>query len=202
MLICPFYIVAQEEAAEAWRRQQQEEAEAARRLEEQTFRYQSGDKYVGEYTSHNVKKEDIFTSLSKGKEGGHTEASASSPTTASLKTTTSSVKRLLVIPDGYGEYTWRNGQTLYEGDWRDGMMHGRGTFYWQEIEGDETSGGSWCGTFAMDELHGRGVYTYPVKDARKRGKRREAYVPPLCSSSRPVLQLSRFQPGTHQQDAQ
>ncbi|RLN86349.1 hypothetical protein BBJ28_00021374 [Nothophytophthora sp. Chile5] len=40
----------------------------------------------------------------------------------------------------------------YVGEWADGFMHGRGTYYW-------ASGESWEGSFIRDEMQGKGVYT-------------------------------------------
>lgn len=45
----------------------------------------------------------------------------------------------------------------YVGEWRDGFMHGLGTYYW-------ASGESWKGNFLRDELQGKGVYTSNERD--------------------------------------
>ncbi|KAE8966670.1 hypothetical protein PF010_g28329 [Phytophthora fragariae] len=45
----------------------------------------------------------------------------------------------------------------YEGDWKDGFMHGCGTYFW-------ASGESWKGNFLRDEMQGKGVYTSSERD--------------------------------------
>lgn len=45
----------------------------------------------------------------------------------------------------------------YIGEWKDGMMHGKGTYYWRD-------GASWEGNFCRDELQGRGVFTTGLGD--------------------------------------
>lgn len=41
----------------------------------------------------------------------------------------------------------------YVGTWMDGLMHGEGTYYWD-------NGDSWTGHFLRDEMEGKGVYTF------------------------------------------
>ncbi|TMW57316.1 hypothetical protein Poli38472_003241 [Pythium oligandrum] len=71
----------------------------------------------------------------------------------------------VLIPHGHGtmwvpekeSYTGSMGDMKrvpkYIGEWRDGFMHGRGTFYWR-------NGDAWEGHFCRDEMQGRGVYTF------------------------------------------
>ena len=54
---------------------------------------------------------------------------------------------------GYGEFTWKDGQARYEGDYFHGRMQGRGKYTFK-------SGDTWEGTFMDDQLHGFGLYTY------------------------------------------
>ncbi|KAF4032235.1 MORN repeat [Phytophthora infestans] len=72
----------------------------------------------------------------------------------------------VTIPHGYGtlwvpeeKYTTTVGRTAdikrvirYVGNWKDGFMHGNGTYYW-------ASGESWKGSFIRDEKQGKGIYT-------------------------------------------
>ncbi|EQC29605.1 hypothetical protein SDRG_12612 [Saprolegnia diclina VS20] len=44
----------------------------------------------------------------------------------------------------------------YTGDWRHGLHHGKGRYYWD----DKTS---WEGSFLADEMHGKGLF-YPAPD--------------------------------------
>ncbi|GMF19100.1 unnamed protein product [Phytophthora lilii] len=45
----------------------------------------------------------------------------------------------------------------YVGEWKDGFMHGYGTYYW-------SSGESWEGNFIRDEMQGKGIYTNNERD--------------------------------------
>ena len=51
---------------------------------------------------------------------------------------------------GRGTMTYKNGGG-YEGEWKDGKKHGRGTVYF-------ASGNRWEGKFRDGKAHGRGVY--------------------------------------------
>ncbi|GMF30234.1 unnamed protein product [Phytophthora fragariaefolia] len=48
----------------------------------------------------------------------------------------------------------------YVGEWKDGLMHGCGTYYW-------SSGESWKGNFLRDEMQGKGVYTSSERDVNE-----------------------------------
>lgn len=60
------------------------------------------------------------------------------------------------IPHGYGEFRRADGSTQYDGNWRDGMMHGEGTYTWPNDD-------IWEGMFWKDDLHGLGTYTFDDK---------------------------------------
>lgn len=66
---------------------------------------------------------------------------------------------------GYGEYTWKDGRRVYEGEYFHGRMQGAGLI---EFENGDT----WEGTFHNDELHGFGKYIW-VGDGKKDPKQRE-----------------------------
>ncbi|KAK1941718.1 hypothetical protein P3T76_006782 [Phytophthora citrophthora] len=77
----------------------------------------------------------------------------------------------VLIPHGYGtlwvpeeKYANTMGRsadikrvTRYVGEWKNGFMHGNGTFYW-------ASGESWQGNFIRDEMQGKGIYTSSESD--------------------------------------
>jgi hypothetical protein len=62
------------------------------------------------------------------------------------------------VPDGEeGEWTRNTGDTMYDGQWMDGKMAGRGRYY---FGGKNNDGDMWDGTFVENELHGLGTYNY------------------------------------------
>eukprot|EP00644_Phytophthora_capsici_P007217 jgi/Phyca11/112700/e_gw1.22.307.1 len=77
----------------------------------------------------------------------------------------------VLIPHGYGtlwvpeeKYANTVGRSAdikrvvrYVGEWRDGFMHGNGTFHW-------ASGESWEGNFIRNEMQGKGIYTSSERD--------------------------------------
>jgi hypothetical protein len=54
---------------------------------------------------------------------------------------------------GYGEFYWKDGGRVYEGDYFHGMMQGKGIIEFK-------NGDTFEGTFMSDELQGLGLYTY------------------------------------------
>ncbi|KAH3767382.1 2-isopropylmalate synthase [Pelomyxa schiedti] len=54
--------------------------------------------------------------------------------------------------DGRGKFTWQGpgGQHTYDGDWRDGLKHGRGTYTWPD-------GGTYDGEWNNNKIDGWGV---------------------------------------------
>jgi hypothetical protein len=72
------------------------------------------------------------------------------------------------LPDGQGEYILKNGESRYEGQWRDGEMHGKGMYWWENEDG-------WEGTFIRGQMHGRGIFTYCQPDTRVAAVKRQAY---------------------------
>jgi hypothetical protein len=54
---------------------------------------------------------------------------------------------------GYGEFFWKDGGRVYEGDYFHGRMQGKGTLEFK-------NGDTFEGTFMDDELQGLGLYTY------------------------------------------
>lgn len=58
------------------------------------------------------------------------------------------------IPHGQGELWRPGGRIHYDGEWKDGLMHGKGTYYFED-------GTKWEGFFCDNELHGLGVWTPP-----------------------------------------
>ena len=60
---------------------------------------------------------------------------------------------------GKGRKTWRNrdGESIYQGEYRDGKKHGRGTYTWP-------SGDRYEGEYRDGKHHGRGTYTWPSGD--------------------------------------
>ena len=57
---------------------------------------------------------------------------------------------------GRGTFTWPDGDR-YEGEWRDGKTHGHGTYTWP-------SGTRYEGEYRDGNLHGRGTFTWPDGD--------------------------------------
>ena len=72
------------------------------------------------------------------------------------------------LPDGQGEYILKNGEPRYEGQWRDGEMHGKGKYWWENEDG-------WEGTFIRGQMQGRGMFTYCQPDTRVAAVKRQAY---------------------------
>jgi hypothetical protein len=62
-----------------------------------------------------------------------------------------STENFVDLPDGKHKYKYKNGD-LYYGDWKDGMMHGRGTLT------VALSGVLYEGKFLYNEFDGKGVY--------------------------------------------
>lgn len=56
-----------------------------------------------------------------------------------------------ILPHGNGKYTWSDG-SVYEGDWIDGKMTGKGILIWP-------SGAKYEGEFSGNYLHGHGTFT-------------------------------------------
>lgn len=56
-----------------------------------------------------------------------------------------------ILPHGNGKYTWSDG-SVYEGDWIDGKMTGKGIIIWP-------SGAKYEGEFSGSYLHGHGTFT-------------------------------------------
>ena len=54
--------------------------------------------------------------------------------------------------NGYGTYTWQNPWEQYVGEYKDGKMHGQGTYTW-------ASGSKYVGEWKDDKKHGQGTYT-------------------------------------------
>jgi hypothetical protein len=50
---------------------------------------------------------------------------------------------------GYGEYTWKSGNS-YKGEWKKDKKHGKGFFKWED--------GYYDGEFRGDKKHGKGLY--------------------------------------------
>ena len=62
------------------------------------------------------------------------------------------------VPEGdEGEWTRNTGDTMYDGQWMDGKMAGRGRYY---FGGPQNEGDMWDGEFVENELHGLGMYHY------------------------------------------
>jgi hypothetical protein len=57
------------------------------------------------------------------------------------------------LPEGWGILTRRDGRVIYNGQWRNGKKHGRGTVY--------VDGICYQGDFAEGFMHGSGTMTYP-----------------------------------------
>ena len=55
--------------------------------------------------------------------------------------------------EGHGHYKWADG-TAYDGEWSDNLMHGKGTFTWD-------NGCSYVGNFVQDKKEGYGIYRWP-----------------------------------------
>lgn len=96
------------------------------------------------------------------------------------------------VPEGNeGEYTRNTGDTMYDGQWMDGKMAGRGRYY---FGAPQNEGDMWDGTFVENELHGLGTYHYnyqridpatgkkgrPPREAIYFKSRRVCFVDELC----------------------
>ena len=55
-----------------------------------------------------------------------------------------------------GTYTWADG-TKYVGEWKDGEMHGQGTYTWGK---GPNEGDKYVGEVKDGERHGQGTYTF------------------------------------------
>ena len=56
----------------------------------------------------------------------------------------------------FGQYIWTGDGGKYIGEWKDGQMHGQGTYYYGEKS--EWSGDKYVGKFRNGERHGQGSY--------------------------------------------
>merc|ERR1740124_1882960 len=63
--------------------------------------------------------------------------------------------RMLVV-DGTGKYSWADGG-VYEGDWKDGKMHGKGKYSY-------ANGGVYEGDWKDGKMHGKGKYSFANGD--------------------------------------
>ena len=59
------------------------------------------------------------------------------------------------MPDGYGTYTYYNGE--YSGEWLNGKKNGKGIYRWTK---SEWAGDKYEGEFKNDIRHGYGIYTF------------------------------------------
>ena len=70
--------------------------------------------------------------------------------------------------DGYGTYIFLKGPEIgkgkYIGEWKDGRMHGQGTFTYTNLSGSSLSGkykGTYVGQWRKGLHHGQGTLTNP-----------------------------------------
>ncbi len=61
-------------------------------------------------------------------------------------------EKLLGKFDGYGRYTWAEGDA-YEGEWKNALRTGKGIYHF-------TSGNTYEGQFSENRINGKGVFTY------------------------------------------
>lgn len=59
--------------------------------------------------------------------------------------------------EGFGVMRWQNGDR-YEGEWKDGMRHGQGSY------SCKSTGGKYEGLYEKDQKSGKGKYTYSNGD--------------------------------------
>ena len=59
--------------------------------------------------------------------------------------------------NGYGTYTWEESGSKYVGEWKDGTMHGHGTYLFP-------SGKKYVGDWKDANEHGQGTTAYPNGD--------------------------------------
>lgn len=71
-----------------------------------------------------------------------------------------------VLPHDKGKYKWLD-QTVYEGDWEEGKMTGKGLIIWP-------SGARYEGEFSGNYLHGHGTFTTPSGSVYRGGWRMNA----------------------------
>lgn len=87
-----------------------------------------------------------------------------------------------------GDWRRPTGDTMYEGTWHNGKMHGRGKYYFG-------NGDTFEGAFVGNELHGRGVYTYKPKNKEEYEKPRVRDA--LYWMSHRCCFVDELTPGTH-----
>lgn len=69
---------------------------------------------------------------------------------------TGAIDKNKFIPEGHGNVKFPNGGE-YTGEWKDGEMHGEGTFTWKDKS-------SYKGEYYQNKKHGKGVFIFPNED--------------------------------------
>jgi hypothetical protein len=87
------------------------------------------------------------------KEKRQSKKTFTEPDSVSSTSSVDSAENFVDLPDGKHKYKYKNGD-LYYGDWKDGMMHGRGTLV------VAINGVIYEGFFVQNEFNGKGVYIY------------------------------------------
>jgi radial spoke head protein 1 len=70
--------------------------------------------------------------------------------------------KAFVSRNGKAKATFPN-QDVFDGDYQDGLRHGKGTYVWSKAEESKTRGAKYDGDYKAGKKDGAGVFTYPDK---------------------------------------
>ena len=87
---------------------------------------------------------------------------------------------------GYGEFFWKDGRRVYEGEYFRGRMQGKGLI-------EFSNGDTWEGTFVDDEMQGLGKYTFVGDGKLDPAKRKQRWC--FYHRSRRTCWHDEVQPG-------
>jgi len=131
------------------------------------FKYDNGDKYVGEWQNDKSHGQGTYTWADGEKYVGEWQNDQKhGQGTYIYSTGNKYVGRYKNSKKhGQGTFTWANGDR-YVGEYKNGMSNGQGTYTWGN---GEWKGDKYVGKFKNDQRHGRGTYTHANGDTYEGG---------------------------------
>ncbi|MDA9582793.1 trypsin-like peptidase domain-containing protein [Amylibacter sp.] len=131
------------------------------------FKYDNGDKYVGEWQNDKSHGQGTYTWADGEKYVGEWQNDQKhGQGTYIYSTGNKYVGRYKNSKKhGQGTFTWANGDR-YVGEYKNGMSNGQGTYTWGK---GEWKGDKYVGKFKNDQRHGRGTYTHANGDTYEGG---------------------------------
>jgi len=131
------------------------------------FKYDNGDKYVGEWQNDKSHGQGTYTWANGEKYVGEWQNDQKhGQGTYIYSNGNKYVGRFKNSKKhGQGTFTWANGDR-YVGEYKDGMSNGQGTYTWGN---GEWKGDKYVGKFKNDQRHGQGTYTHANGDKYEGG---------------------------------